>query len=102
MRSTTLKLGSFLGMLAFWSCTIVQAQDTLHLTLPDAERQFLDKNLTLLAGKYNIDAASAQIIQAKLYPNPSLQLTGVIYNPKQGKYFDISNATGEYLVGMQQ
>ena len=29
--------------------TAVHAQDTLHITLQDAEKQFLDKNLQLLA-----------------------------------------------------
>jgi outer membrane protein, heavy metal efflux system len=102
MKDMTLKRRCFLGMLAFCVCVFAQAQDTLKLTLPEAEKQFLNNNLSLLASKYNIDAASAQVIQAKLYPNPNLQLTGTLYNPKQGKYIDVSNATGEYIVGMQQ
>src|ERR1700730_5898564 len=48
--------------------------DTLPLTLPDAERMFLDSNLQLLAQRYNIDAQKALIIQAKLWPNPNLSL----------------------------
>src|SRR3954469_15026751 len=48
------------------------AQDTLSLTLAQAERQFLQKNLTLLAGHYNINANRALIDQAKVWDNPIL------------------------------
>jgi cobalt-zinc-cadmium efflux system outer membrane protein len=50
----------------------VLVQDTLRLTLPKAEKMFLDSNLLLLAQKYNVDAQKALIIQARLYPNPTL------------------------------
>jgi cobalt-zinc-cadmium efflux system outer membrane protein len=33
--------------------------DTLKITFKDAEKAFLDKNLNLLAQKYNVDAAQA-------------------------------------------
>lgn len=80
----------------------IQAQDTVHITLHDAEKQFVDKNLSLLAEKYNIDIARAQVIQAKLYTNPNLSFTGNIYNQQNKKPFDISNKTGEYIIGIQQ
>lgn len=79
-----------------------KAQDTLHITLQDAEKQFLEKNLQLLAEKYNVSIAKAQIIQARLYNNPNLTLSGNIYNPDRKKFFDISNQTGQYEVGIQQ
>ncbi|SFE93412.1 outer membrane protein, cobalt-zinc-cadmium efflux system [Chitinophaga sp. CF118] len=82
--------------------TSVRAQDTLHITLQAAEKQFLDKNLQLLAEKYNVSIARAQIIQARLYNNPNLQLSGNLYNPDRKKYFDISNQTGQYDVSIQQ
>ena len=92
------------GFLAVMLCFAVQlyAQDTIRITLPEAEKQFLEKNLALLAQKYNIDIAKAQLIQAKLYSNPNLSLVGNIYNPAQKKVFDLSNATGEYIIGVQQ
>ncbi len=80
----------------------IKAQDTLRITLPEAEKQFLQKNLVLLAEKYNIDIASAQVIQAKLYNNPALILNGNIYNPALNKVFDVSNKTGQYDIGLQQ
>lgn len=79
-----------------------KAQDTLHITLQDAENQFLQRNLQLLAEKYNVSIAKAQIIQARLYNNPNLTLSGNLYNPDRKKFFDISNQTGQYEIGVQQ
>lgn len=95
------KLCGFLGMLLFCAVT-VHAQDTTRITLPEAEKQFLQKNLTLLAVKYNIDIAEALVVQAKLYTNPNLSVTGNIYNPQQKKLLDVSNQSGEYMVAVQQ
>ncbi|MBW8686743.1 TolC family protein [Chitinophaga rhizophila] len=78
------------------------AQDTLRITLQDAEKQFLEKNLQLLAEKYNVSIAQAEIIQSRLYNNPNLTLSGNIYNPDRNKFFDVSNRTGQYEVGIQQ
>jgi outer membrane protein, heavy metal efflux system len=46
--------------------------DTLSLTLPEAQKQFADRNLLLLAQKYNVEAQKAQVIQAGLLPNPNV------------------------------
>ena len=46
-------------------------EDTLHITLQDADGQFIQKNFLLLASKYQVSTADAAIIQAKLYPNPN-------------------------------
>lgn len=80
----------------------LHAQDTLHITLPQAEQQFLQRNLPLMAEKYNISIAQAQVIQAKLYNNPSLALGGSFYNPDLGKFADIGNKTGQYTIEVQQ
>lgn len=92
------------GLLVMSLCCVeyLQAQDTIRITLPEAENQFLQKNLTLLAEKYNIDIAKAQVIQARLYTNPNFSFTGNIYNPQQKKILDVSNQTGEYIFALQQ
>lgn len=77
-------------------------QDTVRITLPEAEQMFSGKNLSLLAEKYNINIAEAQVVQARLYNNPNFQFTGDLYNPQQKKLFDVSSRTGEYIVGAQQ
>lgn len=79
-----------------------KAQDTIHITIQDAEKQFLERNLQLLAEKYNVSIANAQIIQARLYNNPNLTFSGNLYNPDRKKFFDISNQTGQYEIGIQQ
>jgi cobalt-zinc-cadmium efflux system outer membrane protein len=48
------------------------AQDTLSLTLSQAEQQFLQQNLVLLAGHFNVEANRALIAQARLWDNPVL------------------------------
>ncbi|GAA4021448.1 TolC family protein [Hymenobacter glaciei] len=46
--------------------------DTLRLTLPRAEQQFVRNNLAVLAQQYNVTVAQAQTVQARLLDNPSL------------------------------
>ena len=72
----------------------VGAQDTLHLTLQEAENQFIQRNFLLLASKYQVSSADAAIIQAKLYPNPNFAIEQGVYNQDTKKWFDLSS-TGE-------
>jgi outer membrane protein, heavy metal efflux system len=80
----------------------LRSQDTMHITLTVAEKIFIQKNLQLVAQKYDIDMAQAQVIQARLYNNPNIALTGAIYNSSAKKWLDVSNSTGEYAVALQQ
>jgi len=84
------------------SCTQIFAQDSTHISIQKAEKQFLEKNLQLLAEKYNVAIARAAVIQARLYNNPSVQISTALYNQDQKKFLDISNATGQYGIGVQQ
>jgi outer membrane protein, heavy metal efflux system len=85
-------------------CTVLTcaAQDTLRITLSEAEQQFTSKNLSLMAERYNIDIARAQVMQARLYNNPNIQIAANAYNPDRKKWFDVSNRTGEYVASFQQ
>lgn len=76
--------------------------DTVYITLQEAEKQFFKKNLSLLIAKYNIDIATAQIIQSKLYANPNLQYTMDVYNPLNYKWLDLSNKYGEFAIQVNQ
>lgn len=78
------------------------AQDTLRITLPQAEKRFLEHNLYLLAEKYNISKAQAEVMQAKLYNNPNLKLEGSVYNPTNKRFADIGNASGQYAIAVEQ
>ncbi|MCL2597123.1 MAG: TolC family protein [Paludibacter sp.] len=55
----------------------VLAQDTLKITIEQAEKQFLEKNLQLLAEHYNIDIADAAVAQAKLLNNPTISVNDI-------------------------
>ncbi|QEH43037.1 TolC family protein [Chitinophaga sp. XS-30] len=92
----------FLCVTSLLVTTGLHAQDTLHITLQQAEQQFLERNLALMAEQYNISIAQAEVIQAKLYNNPSISFGGSIYNPDLRKFADIGNRTGQYTVGIAQ
>ena len=62
-------------------------QDTLRLTLPAAEKMFLDSNLQLLAQRYNIDAQQALVVQARLYPNPNFSVGHTLYSGQLRQFF---------------
>jgi cobalt-zinc-cadmium efflux system outer membrane protein len=62
----------FAAVLLRSTATAQVGMDTVHLTLLDAERMFVDSNFQLLAQRYNVDAQKALIIQARLWPNPNL------------------------------
>lgn len=50
------------------------ADDTLRISQKEAEGQFLNNNLELLSQKLSIRQAEAQIIQARLWPNPEFSI----------------------------
>jgi cobalt-zinc-cadmium efflux system outer membrane protein len=70
--------------------------DTLKLTIKQAEDQFLKNNLRLIAQRYNIDNASAQVITARLFPNPDFSFSNGIYAN------DVPNAYNEQTFGISQ
>jgi len=52
--------------------------DTLTISLQQAEKIFIDSNLSILAAHFNVDAASALIQQAKYWDNPVLNTDQVV------------------------
>ena len=79
----------------------VFAQTGTNLTLSETENLFLKNNLSLLAAKFNVDAAHAAVIQAKLWENPNFQVGFNAYNPDRKKYFDIG-PNGEKSFSIEQ
>lgn len=71
------------------------------LTLKEAEQRFLERNLSLIAERYNIDMAQTQVLQAKLFENPVISLEQNVYNRLNGKYFDFGKE-GEAVVEIEQ
>src|SRR5579872_3300002 len=76
-----------MGLFAVIPAGAQPRQDTLRLTLPDAEKMFLDSNLQLLAQRYNIDAQQALVVQARLYPNPNFGVTHGLYSGALRRFF---------------
>jgi cobalt-zinc-cadmium efflux system outer membrane protein len=56
------------------------ASDTLKLTIKQAEDLFLKNNLQLIIQRYNIDNANAQVITARLFPNPDFNFSNGIHS----------------------
>lgn len=84
----------------------VVTPDTLRLSLPDAEKRFLDSNLQLLAAHYNTDAQKALIQQARLWDNPVLSTDQVINTDRKwfpyNKRLDDGSTMGQYAIQLQQ
>ncbi|WP_210489190.1 TolC family protein [Rufibacter aurantiacus] len=76
---------------------ITAPTDSLRLTLSEAEQLFQERNLPLLAQKTAIEASRAAIIQAKLFENPVLSIDQGIYNPTNGRYFDVTKQGQTYV-----
>ena len=75
--------------------------DTAALTLPQAEARFLDHNLALLAQKYAISAAQAQIVQARVWDNPTVYVEQNAWTPRTERYFD-TGPTGNTALQVTQ
>jgi cobalt-zinc-cadmium efflux system outer membrane protein len=68
---------------SFFTAPFASAQpllpDTLKLTVKQAEDLFLKNNLQIIIQRFNIDNANAQIITARLFPNPDFNFNNGIH-----------------------
>jgi cobalt-zinc-cadmium efflux system outer membrane protein len=88
---------------AGWTLPVLSAFMCLHaygqqpapqtVTLNQAIQEALDKNLSLLADRYNLSVADARIIQARLRPNPVLSV-GIDYQNVFRQTFTLQNGAG--------
>ena len=97
-----MNIKSFTGWIIFIigiaSPQFVCAQDSV-LTLLQAKERLLKKNFFLLAAYYEINQAEAQVIQARLWYNPSVTWNQEAYNKSQKEYFKARN---QYEVQINQ
>jgi len=85
----------FFGLCLFGGAATAQPrQDTLHLPLAAAEKMFLDSNLQLLASRYNISANQALVIQARLWPNPNIQINQGLYSGQLKQWLPNQTSVG--------
>ncbi|MCF2504330.1 TolC family protein [Dyadobacter sp. CY107] len=78
----------------------LHAQDTLRLSIKQADSLFLQNNLEILAEKYQIDIAKSIEIQDKLWNNPTFGVEISAYNPSRG-FLDVGNG-GQKAFTIQQ
>src|SRR5690606_33134782 len=55
----------------------LQAQETLKISREDAETMFSQNNLLLISEKLNIESQKAEVIQARLWPNPEFSISEI-------------------------
>ncbi len=55
----------------------LKAQETLKISREEAETLFLQNNLLLISEKLNIESQQAEVIQARLWPNPEFSISEV-------------------------
>ncbi len=103
-KATWLRLIAIIFLMHL-SAVMYAQTDTISFSIQDADKRFLDSNLTLLAAHYNVDANKALIEQAKLWNNPVLSTDQNIYS--NSKFFEhgkdaSGNPTGQYFIQLQQ
>ena len=86
-------------MIRVW--TGAAQEGVVRLSLDDALERFAACNLSLIAERYHVDMAEAQVTQAKLFENPVVSFEQNVYNRNNGKYFDLGKE-GEAVVEIEQ
>ena len=77
-------------------------QDTLKVTLKYADSLLVSRNLSLVASRYQVDAAKAQAIQAKLFQNPYFSAELSLYNSEAHSFFDVGYPEGNKSFALTQ
>src|SRR6478736_9312999 len=89
-----MNIKSFTGCIVFFAWIaashFANAQDSV-LTIVEAKDRLLKKNFYLLAAYYEVSQAEAQVVQAKLWYNPTVAWNQEAYNQVQKEYFRASN-----------
>jgi len=76
-------------------------QDTLKITLSQADSLLITRNLALIASRYDIDAAEAATIQAKLFTNPQISTEWNLYNPSKPQWVD-AGRNGQKIIALEK
>lgn len=77
------------------------AGDTLRISLHQADSIFLNKNINLLIAGLRIDEKKAEIIQARLYPNPVFTMAANAYDPENKRIFHVQK-NGQTFFQLEQ
>lgn len=84
---------SLIGCLLFFllSLSLLAQQKDSVLTMQQAKDRLLKKNFYLLAAYYEINQAEAQVLQAKLWPNPTVYWNQEAYNKAEKSFLKANN-----------
>ncbi len=95
VRKIQIALIFFLGFNSYLSA---QEPGTDCLTKSQVEQLFLEHNLTLLAKRFHLKQAEAAILQAKLWPNPTVSISEVNLwkNPSSESFSSLIGNYGKY------
>lgn len=77
------------------------ASDTLRITIQQADQIFQTKNIQLLIEGLRMDEKKAEVIQAKLYPNPVFTMAVNAYDPENNRAFHVQK-TGQTFFQLEQ
>ncbi|WP_460635779.1 TolC family protein [Larkinella harenae] len=77
------------------------AQDSLRLSRRQADSLFIKNNLLLLAGRFRIEAGQAEVIQARLYDNPTVSVEVSAYNTERNRALDVGRQ-GQKIISVEQ
>ncbi|MGC4022101.1 MAG: TolC family protein [Cyclobacteriaceae bacterium] len=90
---------SFYGILFLISLVSNAFGQDSTLTFLQAKERLVKKNFYLLAAYYEIDQAEAQVVQSRLWYNPTFSWSQEAYNVEQNKYLKAKN---QYEVQINQ
>ncbi|GAB3919826.1 TolC family protein [Larkinella terrae] len=76
--------------------------DTLRLTLAQAEAQFRQNNLQLIATKLGVNENQAYEFQAKLWNNPNIYIEQMPYNHQTKEVMPLRQQNSEQVIQLQQ
>ncbi|MDR0206458.1 MAG: TolC family protein [Bacteroidales bacterium] len=75
------------------------AQSALEITDEQAEKQFLEKNLQILAERCNISIADAAVVQAKVLNNPTISVGDInFWNPNASTEVGVPASFGNNFI----
>jgi cobalt-zinc-cadmium efflux system outer membrane protein len=69
-----IKILLFYIIIIVYTYNTINAQEIIKITIEQAEKQFFENNLLLLAERCNISIADAAIVQAKVLNNPTISV----------------------------
>jgi cobalt-zinc-cadmium efflux system outer membrane protein len=89
------------SLICWLTVTNVHGQDTLRISLQQADSLLMVRNLSLIASKYEVDMADARKVQEKLFTNPELSTEWSLYNPSLSKWFDVGS-NGQKIIQLEK